>query len=434
MPATSAWCSRIFCCFPHRTVAENVLFPLRMQGRPRAEQAQQLEWVLDLVRLKGLEQRFPHQLSGGQKQRVALARGLVARPSVLLLDEPLANLDRELRREMEIEVRRYQQDLGIPFVYVTHNQEEALTLSDRIAVMHEGRIEQVGPKLEVYHRPATRFVAAFVGAPNRLRARIDQQNAGFARLHWGGLELLGRALPTADAGRPRRPVPQARAHPPRPGRGRPRGGARQPAARHAARRDLQGPLRRLPGRARQRPGAHRERAARDGRASRAAPRSRSAGRPRRRRSSRRRRHETPRAAPPAARAAGRAVRARLPRPAAALDPRVQLLAHRELRDAAGVEPRQLPDDPRRAHLPYFPRPLARDGARGLADLPALRLALRVLHRQARRPLPPDPRAADRSTLPHRHPAADHRDAAGARADRPDQHGAHDLRHRRRSRR
>ena len=105
-----------FLLFPHRTVSENVAFPLRMQGRSRDEQAQQLDWVLDLVRLKGLEERFPHQLSGGQKQRVALARGLVARPSVLLLDEPLANLDRELRREMEIEVRRYQQDLGIPFV------------------------------------------------------------------------------------------------------------------------------------------------------------------------------------------------------------------------------------------------------------------------------------------------------------------------------
>ena len=132
-----------FLLFPHRTVAENVV-PLRMQGRGRAEQEQQLAWVLDLVHLKGLEARYPHQLSGGQKQRVALARGLVSRPSVLLLDEPLANLDRELRREMEVEVRRFQQD-GIPFVYVTHNQEEALTLSDRIAVMHEGRIEQVGP-------------------------------------------------------------------------------------------------------------------------------------------------------------------------------------------------------------------------------------------------------------------------------------------------
>jgi ABC-type Fe3+/spermidine/putrescine transport system ATPase subunit len=189
-----------FLLFPHRTVAENIIFPLRMQRRSQAEQEQQLDWVMDLVRLKGLAERFPHQLSGGQKQRVALARGLVARPSVLLLDEPLANLDRELRREMEIEVRRYQQDLGIPFIYVTHNQEEALTLSDRIAVMHDGRIEQVGPKLEIYHVPATPFVAAFVGAPNHVRARMVEQNAHFARLHWGGLDLISRSLPGARGG------------------------------------------------------------------------------------------------------------------------------------------------------------------------------------------------------------------------------------------
>ncbi|HSA81856.1 MAG TPA: ABC transporter ATP-binding protein [Geminicoccaceae bacterium] len=189
-----------FLLFPHRTVAENVVFPLRMQGQSRAEQGRQLDWVLDLVRLQGLEERFPHQLSGGQKQRVALARGLVARPSVLLLDEPLANLDRELRREMEIEVRRYQQDLAIPFIYVTHNQEEALTLSDRIAVMHDGRLEQVGPKLEVYHDPATRFVAAFVGAPNRLRARLVEQDGRYARLHWGGLDLISRTVRGASEG------------------------------------------------------------------------------------------------------------------------------------------------------------------------------------------------------------------------------------------
>jgi ABC-type Fe3+/spermidine/putrescine transport system ATPase subunit len=183
-----------FLLFPHRTVAENVVFPLRMQGRSRAEQDQQLAWVLGLVHLKGLEARYPNQLSGGQKQRVALARGLVSRPSVLLLDEPLANLDRELRREMEVEVRRFQQDLGIPFVYVTHNQEEALTLSDRIAVMHEGRIEQVGPKLEIYHRPATRFVAGFVGAPNRLRARIAGHDGAYVRLDWDGIDLIGQSV------------------------------------------------------------------------------------------------------------------------------------------------------------------------------------------------------------------------------------------------
>jgi ABC-type Fe3+/spermidine/putrescine transport system ATPase subunit len=171
-----------------------------MQGQSRAEQEQQLAWVLDLVRMKGLEERYPHQLSGGQKQRVALARGLVSRPSVLLLDEPLANLDRELRREMEVEVRRFQQDLGIPFVYVTHNQEEALTLSDRIAVMHEGRIEQVGPKLEIYHQPATRFVAGFVGAPNRLRARIAGQNGPYLRLEWDGIELIGQSVDDAVPG------------------------------------------------------------------------------------------------------------------------------------------------------------------------------------------------------------------------------------------
>ncbi len=182
-----------FLLFPHKTVAENIVFPLRMQGRAKAKQAEQLGWVVGLLHLDGLEERFPHQLSGGQKQRVALARGLVARPALLLLDEPLANLDRELRREMEIEVRRYQRDLGIPFVYVTHNQEEALTMSDRVAVLHEGRLEQVGPKLEVYQNPASRFVASFVGSPNRLDARIVGREGDRARLDWRGIPLLAAA-------------------------------------------------------------------------------------------------------------------------------------------------------------------------------------------------------------------------------------------------
>jgi putative spermidine/putrescine transport system ATP-binding protein/spermidine/putrescine transport system ATP-binding protein len=179
-----------FLLFPHKTVAENICFPLKMKNMPKAQQREHLDWVLKLVHLEDLGARYPHQLSGGQKQRVALARGLVARPALLLLDEPLANLDRELRKEMEVEVRRFQVELGIPFVYVTHNQEEALTMSDRMAVMHRGRLEQIGPKLEVYARPATRFVASFVGAPNRLHGRIASIDGARAVLDCGGVPLL----------------------------------------------------------------------------------------------------------------------------------------------------------------------------------------------------------------------------------------------------
>ena len=181
-----------FLLFPHRTVAENITFPLKMQGVPAARQREQLDWILGFVHMEGLGERFPHQLSGGQKQRVALARGLVSRPELLLLDEPLANLDRELRKEMEVEVRRYQEELGIAFVYVTHNQEEALAMSDRVAVMHRGALEQVGPKLEVYNAPATRFVATFVGAANRLSGRLVERDGERLRIDWDGLALTGR--------------------------------------------------------------------------------------------------------------------------------------------------------------------------------------------------------------------------------------------------
>ena len=122
--------------------------------------------------MEGFENRYPHQLSGGQKQRVALARGLVARPDILLLDEPLANLDLELRKEMEVEMRRFQAELDIPFIYVTHNQEEALTLSSRMAVMHNGKFEQVGAKLDLYNNPQTRFVASFLGSPNHIQGQV----------------------------------------------------------------------------------------------------------------------------------------------------------------------------------------------------------------------------------------------------------------------
>ena len=135
-----------------------------MKGLPTAKKKEQCQWVLGLVRMEGYENRYPHQLSGGQKQRVALARGLVAKPDILLLDEPLANLDRELRKEMEVEMRRFQSEIDIPFIYVTHNQEEALTLSNRMAVMKRGKFEQVGPKFDLYDQPGHPLCGLLFGA------------------------------------------------------------------------------------------------------------------------------------------------------------------------------------------------------------------------------------------------------------------------------
>ncbi|UCD80050.1 MAG: ABC transporter ATP-binding protein [Desulfobacterales bacterium] len=178
-----------FLLFPHKIVTENITFPLKMQKLPASRQKEQLDWVLALVRMEGYESRFPHQLSGGQKQRVALARGLVARPDILLLDEPLANLDLELRKEMEVEMRRFQAELDIPFIYVTHNQEEALTLSSRMAVMHNGKFEQVGAKLDLYNNPQTRFVASFLGSPNHIQGRVKRVESHIAVLDWKGLDL-----------------------------------------------------------------------------------------------------------------------------------------------------------------------------------------------------------------------------------------------------
>ena len=182
-----------FLLFPHMTVAENILFPLRMQRAGPGERIEALTWITGLVRLTGLEGRYPHELSGGQKQRVALARGLVSRPKLLLLDEPLANLDRELRKEMEVEIRRFQLELGIPFVYVTHNQEEALTMSDRMAVMRDGAILQQGNKLDLYHRPATPFVAGFLGAPNIFEGTTQAVENGVAVIDWQGAPIRARA-------------------------------------------------------------------------------------------------------------------------------------------------------------------------------------------------------------------------------------------------
>jgi putative spermidine/putrescine transport system ATP-binding protein len=155
-----------YALFPHMTVAQNVEYGLRVKKVPRAERARRAAEALELVRLPDMGARRPEQLSGGQRQRVALARALVNRPKVLLLDEPLGALDLKLRQEMQVELKGIQRDVGITFVFVTHDQDEALTLCDRLAVMRNGRFEQVGPAEEVYEEPATRFVAEFVGTSN----------------------------------------------------------------------------------------------------------------------------------------------------------------------------------------------------------------------------------------------------------------------------
>jgi putative spermidine/putrescine transport system ATP-binding protein len=157
-----------YALFPHMTVGENVAYGLRVKKVAKDERRSRVAAVLRLVRLEGFEGRKPAQLSGGQRQRVALARALVNEPKVLLLDEPLGALDLKLRQEMQIELKAIQKDVGLTFVYVTHDQEEALTMSDRMAVMNAGRIEQVGSPAEVYEEPATAFVAGFVGVSNVL--------------------------------------------------------------------------------------------------------------------------------------------------------------------------------------------------------------------------------------------------------------------------
>ena len=157
-----------YALFPHMTVGDNIGYGLRVKGVPRAERRERVQRALRMVRLLGLEGRRPNQLSGGQRQRVALARAVINEPEVLLLDEPLGALDLKLRQEMQLELKRIQKEVGITFVYVTHDQEEALTMSDRMAVMANGQIQQIGPPVEVYERPATEFVAGFIGISNVL--------------------------------------------------------------------------------------------------------------------------------------------------------------------------------------------------------------------------------------------------------------------------
>ncbi|MCA1972258.1 MAG: ABC transporter ATP-binding protein [Caenispirillum sp.] len=169
-----------YALFPHMTVAHNVAFGLEKSGLGKDEIAARVDEMLALVHLSGMHRRMPAQLSGGQQQRVALARALAPHPKVLLLDEPLSALDLKLRKGMQIELKRLQRDTGITFVFVTHDQEEALTMSDRIAVMKDGKVLQIGPPQEIYQRPQVRFVADFIGETNFLKATLEP--GGIARI------------------------------------------------------------------------------------------------------------------------------------------------------------------------------------------------------------------------------------------------------------
>jgi putative spermidine/putrescine transport system ATP-binding protein len=190
-----------YALFPHMSVGQNVDYGLKVKKRPSAERRERVAEALALVRLEGFEGRRPEQLSGGQRQRVALARALVNRPRVLLLDEPLGALDLKLRQQLQVELKRIQSEVGITFIYVTHDQDEALSMSDRIAVMDRGRVLQVGPPNEVYDEPGSDFVAGFVGVSNLLELEVASVADGVAHLRLGpGDEIQAAALGDIAAG------------------------------------------------------------------------------------------------------------------------------------------------------------------------------------------------------------------------------------------
>jgi spermidine/putrescine transport system ATP-binding protein len=182
-----------YALFPHMSIFDNIAFGLRMKKFDKQAIGRQVTEALDIVKMSGLEMRMPHQLSGGQQQRVAMARAIVNKPLVLLLDEPLSALDYRLRQEMEIELKRVHRQLGITFVFVTHDQEEAISMSDRIAVMNEGRIEQIGTPIQIYEEPQNMFVAKFVGEINVFEGLVTTVNNGSAEV-----AIHGRPFPVQN--------------------------------------------------------------------------------------------------------------------------------------------------------------------------------------------------------------------------------------------
>jgi putative spermidine/putrescine transport system ATP-binding protein len=189
-----------YALFPHMTVRRNVAFPLEMRGTPAAEIARLVDEALALVKLPDHGERLPKQLSGGQQQRVALARAMVYRPALLLMDEPLGALDRKLREQLQLEIKRVHRERRISVLYVTHDQEEALTMSDRIAVFNKGRIEQIGTPEELYDRPATRFVASFIGDTNLLAGRVLGVAGGICEIETATGRIAASARTPLEAG------------------------------------------------------------------------------------------------------------------------------------------------------------------------------------------------------------------------------------------
>jgi spermidine/putrescine transport system ATP-binding protein len=179
-----------YALFPHMKVADNVAYGLRRSGVPKAEMADRVSRALDMVRMTAFASRKPAQLSGGQQQRIALARALVNQPAVLLLDEPMSALDRKLREEMQVELKLLQHELGTTFIFVTHDQEEALSMSDRVAVMKDGRIEQIGTASSVYDSPESAFVAGFIGRQNSFPGTISSFDSAGVSVHTAGLSLF----------------------------------------------------------------------------------------------------------------------------------------------------------------------------------------------------------------------------------------------------